>query len=200
MTYQIPLIENVFLNFEKNITDTQKLDDSEEQTEPPSTIVWVKYFLAQHFSRIGEHEKAIEYIEFAKEHTPTSVEIYAGYAKVLKHAGKIEESSEMASEALSLDLADKYLNTKAIKYLLRADKVEEARKLHSIYTSLFPDKSVAYSNNLVDMQVIWYEQYEADSWLRQGETGKALFMLDRIVKHFQSHWNDQILYHNHQWR
>eukprot|EP01129_Flabellula_baltica_P008382 TRINITY_DN3320_c0_g1_i1.p1 TRINITY_DN3320_c0_g1~~TRINITY_DN3320_c0_g1_i1.p1 ORF type:complete len:639 (-),score=160.12 TRINITY_DN3320_c0_g1_i1:2-1918(-) len=196
---KVQVIGEIVEDLEKNLLENGKFSN-EEDNEPPSTIVWVKYFLSQHYSKIGEHEKALEYINFTIEHTPTMVELYSGKAKILKHGGQIPESAEAAKDALSYDGADKYLNTKAIKYLLRADMVDEARALLEINTQIFPPlKTDQYSNNCVEMQVIWYELYEAESWIRQGDMAQALLMLNRIASHFITFWDAQIQYHNHHW-
>jgi len=54
-----------------------------------------------------------------------------------------------------------------------------------------------YVNNIVDMQVIWYEQEEASCWIRKGEIGKAIHKLTRIEKHFLDFIEDQYAYHVH---
>jgi len=117
-------------------------------------------------------------------------------AKLLKHMGEFEKSSDQMEEARSLDLADRYLNTLSVKYYLRASKIEDARKILSIFSKLEPEP-VPYSNNIIDMQVIWYEQEEALSFLRKGEVEKALHKLNLIDKHFAEFIEDQFPFHIH---
>jgi len=154
-------------------------------------------FLSQHFTKCGNNEKAIEYIDWCIDHTPTVVELYLAKAKIYKNIGDKEKACEFVEEARSLDLADKFLNTLSIKYLLRANKVEEARALLSIYTKLEQDDTNQAINNVVDMQVTWYEQEEALCWIRKGELGKAIRKLKRIEKHFLDFIEDQFPYHIH---
>lgn len=52
--------------------------------EPPTTRLWVQYFLAQHYDRIGQPSLALEYINAAIESTPTLIELFLVKAKIYK--------------------------------------------------------------------------------------------------------------------
>lgn len=52
--------------------------------EPPTAILWVYHFLAQHFDYLRDSKKAMEYIEKALEHTPTLIEAYMVKARIYK--------------------------------------------------------------------------------------------------------------------
>ncbi len=52
--------------------------------EPPSTLLWTKALLAQHFNTVGDLSRALELIEQAIEHTPTEVQLYMIKARILK--------------------------------------------------------------------------------------------------------------------
>lgn len=54
------------------------------KTEPPTTLLWVQYFLAQHFDYIGKQGVALEYINTAIESTPTLIELFLIKAKIFK--------------------------------------------------------------------------------------------------------------------
>lgn len=57
-------------------------DDGKE--EPPTTLLWVQYFLAQHYNQIGQQTLALEYINAAIESTPTLIELFLVKAKIYK--------------------------------------------------------------------------------------------------------------------
>lgn len=57
-------------------------DDGKE--EPPTTLLWVQYFLAQHFDFIGQPSTALEYINAAIDSTPTLIELFLIKAKIYK--------------------------------------------------------------------------------------------------------------------
>lgn len=52
--------------------------------ECPTTVLWVYYYLAQHFDRLKQYQKAHKYIDEALKHTPTLIELYLAKAKILK--------------------------------------------------------------------------------------------------------------------
>ncbi len=53
---------------------------------------------------------------------------------VLQHAGDIYEAVKYLDEAQSLDTADRYINSKCAKYMLRASMVKEAEEMCSKFT------------------------------------------------------------------
>lgn len=57
-------------------------DDGKE--EPPTTLLWVQYFLAQHYDMIGQQTLALEHINTAIESTPTLIELFLIKAKIYK--------------------------------------------------------------------------------------------------------------------
>lgn len=52
----------------------------------------------------------------------------------LQHAGDIEEAMRLMDEAQSLDTADRYINSKCAKYMLRANLIQEASEMCSKFT------------------------------------------------------------------
>lgn len=54
------------------------------KTEPPTSLLWVQYFLAQHFNHISKQTLALEYINAAIESTPTLIELFLIKAKIYK--------------------------------------------------------------------------------------------------------------------
>lgn len=52
--------------------------------EPPTAVLWVYHFLAQHFDHLRDSKKAMEYIDKALEHTPTLIEAYMVKARIYK--------------------------------------------------------------------------------------------------------------------
>lgn len=58
------------------------IDDGKE--EPPTTLLWVQYFLAQHFDFTDRPNLALEYINAAIDSTPTLIELFLIKAKIYK--------------------------------------------------------------------------------------------------------------------
>lgn len=57
-------------------------DDGKE--EPPATLLWVQYFLAQHFDFTNQPSRALEYINTAIDSMPTVIELFPIKAKIYK--------------------------------------------------------------------------------------------------------------------
>lgn len=54
------------------------------EREPPTTLLWVRYFLAQHFDKLGQCSLALDYINAAIASTPTLIELFYLKAKIYK--------------------------------------------------------------------------------------------------------------------
>lgn len=51
-----------------------------------------------------------------------------------QHAGDMDEAVRLMDEAQSLDTADRYINCKCAKYMLRANLIQEAAEMCSKFT------------------------------------------------------------------
>ena len=60
--------------------------------EPPTTLLWVQYFLAQHYNMVGQQTLALEYINAAIESTPTLIELFVIKAKIYKVTARPDAS------------------------------------------------------------------------------------------------------------
>lgn len=153
-------VPSAFVNIKPLYKNTQKMKvissivfdflEKEVPTLIPTVYVWTLYFLAQHFLCLKKYNEAYDYISRAVDHSPTLPELYIVKARAVKHLNKPEEASEIMQEGRQLDLQDRFINTKAAKYLLRANKVDEAIDLVTLFTKL-DDKAV---NGLKDMHLL----------------------------------------------
>lgn len=57
---------------------------SEEEDEPPTTVLWIYYYLALHYDYLGQTDKALSYVNRAITHTPTLIELFCAKAKIYK--------------------------------------------------------------------------------------------------------------------
>ena len=55
-------------------------------------------------------------------------------APVVQHAGNIKEAAQWMDEAQALDTADRFINSKCAKYMLKAGLVKEAEEMCSKFT------------------------------------------------------------------
>eukprot|EP00824_Muranothrix_gubernata_P001474 TRINITY_DN1168_c0_g1_i1.p1 TRINITY_DN1168_c0_g1~~TRINITY_DN1168_c0_g1_i1.p1 ORF type:complete len:416 (-),score=97.09 TRINITY_DN1168_c0_g1_i1:151-1398(-) len=94
--------------------------EGEEELQDPTIYLWMLMFAAQHYKIIGNLEKALELINEAITHTSTLPELYVIKARILKHLNKPDEAWRTLNEGRELDLADRYMNARTVKYMIRA--------------------------------------------------------------------------------
>lgn len=58
-----------------------------EIKKDPTLELWILFYLACHYDRIRELEKARDFIEKAIQHTPTQVDLFTLKARIIKHCG-----------------------------------------------------------------------------------------------------------------
>ncbi|KAL0415289.1 UNVERIFIED_CONTAM: N-terminal acetyltransferase A complex auxiliary subunit NAA15 [Sesamum latifolium] len=155
--------------------------------EPPSTLMWTLFYLAQHYDRRGQYDVALRKIDEAIEHTPTVIDLYSVKSRILKHAGDPVAAAALADEARCMDLADRYVNSECVKRMLQAD--QKRRQFYS--------QKMEQHNNLHDMQCMWYELASGESYLRQGDLGRALKKFLAVEKHYADITEDQFDFHSY---
>ncbi|XP_040197249.1 N-alpha-acetyltransferase 16, NatA auxiliary subunit [Rana temporaria] len=167
-------------------------DDNEER-EPPTTLLWVRYFLAQHFDKLGQWSVALDYINSAIASTPTLIELFYMKAKIYKHIGNLKEAAKWMDEAQSLDTADRFINSKCAKYMLRANMIQEAEEMCSKFTR----EGTPAMENLNEMQCMWFQTECGGAYQRMGKYGEALKKCHEIERHFFEITDDQFDFHTY---
>ncbi|TKY48130.1 N-alpha-acetyltransferase 15, NatA auxiliary subunit [Spatholobus suberectus] len=185
------ILEQTILELESSIRTTGQYTGRMEK-EPPSTLMWTLFLLAQHYDRRGQYEIALSKIDEAIDHTPTVIDLYSVKSRILKHAGDLAAAAAFADEARCMDLADRYVNSECVKRMLQADKVALAEKTAVLFT-----KDGDQHNNLHDMQCMWYELASAESYFRQGDLGLALKKFLGVEKHYADITEDQFDFHSY---
>uniref|UniRef100_A0A5G2Q904 N-alpha-acetyltransferase 15, NatA auxiliary subunit n=1 Tax=Sus scrofa TaxID=9823 RepID=A0A5G2Q904_PIG len=166
-------------------------DDGKE--EPPTTLLWVQYYLAQHYDKIGQPSIALEYINTAIESTPTLIELFLVKAKIYKHAGNIKEAARWMDEAQALDTADRFINSKCAKYMLKANLIKEAEEMCSKFTR----EGTSAVENLNEMQCMWFQTECAQAYKAMNKFGEALKKCHEIERHFIEITDDQFDFHTY---
>lgn len=166
----------------------------DEGDGPPSSYLYAMYYLAHHYSYTGQTSRALLYIDSIIEHTPSMPELHMTRARVLKRAGAYEAAADAMEDARLLDGQDRYLNTKAAKYLLRINKVEEAAKKLKLFTRPDLEDPVV---DLVQMQAVDHIVEHAEAHVRRGEYAMALKRIHDIHKTMQDIYDDQLDFHSY---
>ncbi len=193
------IIEKIVIDFFSGLTiennpSTGSITKDANKTElAPTTWVWTVYFLAQHYRVLEQMDLALSYINKGIEHTPTLVELHVEKARIVKHFGDYVKASESMNYARELDLQDRFVNSKSGKYYLRANNIEKATEVISLFTR--NDKEGKGVQDLHDMQASWFLLEQADAYKRLNKTGLALKRYLSVVKIFDEYYNDQMDFH-----
>jgi N-alpha-acetyltransferase 15/16, NatA auxiliary subunit len=81
-------------------------------------------------------------------------------------------------QAQELDTADRYLNSKCAKYLLRAGQIQQAEEMCAKFTR----EGIGASESLTEMQCMWFEWECAMAYSRLGKFGDALKKCHQIER------------------
>ncbi|XP_018329943.1 N-alpha-acetyltransferase 15, NatA auxiliary subunit isoform X2 [Agrilus planipennis] len=193
---KVEIIEKLLLQYVDCLQSYGKYSDTETNNgpkEPASTLLWTYYYLAQHYDHLSKAEEALKYIDLAINHTPTLIELFVAKGRIFKHAGDPLEACKWLDEAQALDTADRYINSKCAKYMLRANKIKEAEEICSKFTR----EGVSAMENLNEMQCMWFQTECALAYQRLGKYGESLKKCHEIDRHFTEIIEDQFDFHTY---
>ncbi|KAJ7396793.1 N-alpha-acetyltransferase 16, NatA auxiliary subunit [Pitangus sulphuratus] len=96
-THQVSTIQELVTGYEASLKTCDLFSTCENgEKEPPTTLLWVRYFLAQHFDKLGQCSLALDYINAAIASTPTLIELFYLKAKIYKEGtSAMENLNEM---------------------------------------------------------------------------------------------------------
>ncbi|CAG5993688.1 unnamed protein product [Menidia menidia] len=191
---KVYIIEDLVVGYESCLKSCQMFSENDDgKEEPPTTLLWVQYFLAQHFDFIDRPSLALDYINSAIDSTPTLIELFLIKAKIFKHAGNIKEAARWMDEAQALDTADRFINSKCAKYMLKAGLVKEAEEMCSKFTR----EGTSAVENLNEMQCMWFQTECALAYKAMSKLGEALKKCHEIERHFVEITDDQFDFHTY---
>lgn len=193
---KVKIIEELMLGYLDCLKTEERFHPSQVEKEPPTALLWTYYFLAQHFDFMNQSDQALKYVDAALEHTPLLIELHALKAKIYKHAGDMEEAVRCMDEAQSLDTADRYINSKCAKYMLRGNLIQEAADMCAKFTRVSCE-GVSAMENLNEMQCMWFQTECAAAYQRLGKWGEALKKCHEIDRHFTEIIEDQFDFHTY---
>ena len=213
-------IPSLFSDLKSLYSDVSKRDAvakvaqglKEKVKEDPSTYLWTLYYLAQHFSFLGEQKQALEIVEQAISHTPTLPDLYTLKGRILKRAGDLLGAASAVNEARLLDGQDRFLNTKTGKYLLRAGLVDEASNILGLFTKVCSISLTRLSANpsqkdaaspgadLEEMQSLLYLLEAARGHEKNGKLNLALKKYMAVKKIYDDIEDDQYDFHGYNLR
>ncbi|RYP75814.1 hypothetical protein DL770_007331 [Monosporascus sp. CRB-9-2] len=180
------------------LQSTQSQTPKDEEHDPDSLkgLPAALYYLAQHYNYhlSRDLEKAVEFVEEGLKVVPKSVEFHMTKARIWKHMGNTMEAARTMDQARSLDLKDRYINSKTAKYQLRNDETTKALQTMSLFTR--NDAPGGPMQDLLDMQCVWYLTEDGECQVRTGDVGLALKRFHAVYNIFDVWQEDQFDFHS----
>ncbi|EHB13048.1 NMDA receptor-regulated 1-like protein, partial [Heterocephalus glaber] len=154
-------------------TTLKSLYYNAEKKETPTTILWVQYFLAQHFDKLAQYSLALDYINAAIASTPTLIELFYMKAKIYKEGiSAVENLNEMQCMWFQTECISVYQRLgrygDALKKCCEVERVENP--LEEAIKFLTPLKNLVADN--IDTHLLAFEIY-----FRKG--AKMMYFLDK---------------------
>ena len=81
---KVAIIEELCLNYATCLKSSECSFDAAGPREPATALLWVMYYLGQHYDHKKEYDKAFEMVNAAIEHTPTLIELFLLKGKLYK--------------------------------------------------------------------------------------------------------------------
>ncbi|KAI0988590.1 hypothetical protein GJ496_006199 [Pomphorhynchus laevis] len=170
-----------------------KVEKDFQSANQQTALVWTWFALAEMNLHFCEISKAIKYVDYILTHTPTLVEAYVIRAKILKRCGSIAEACLWIVEGQLMDTADKYINSKCTKYLLRNNELDRAEKM----IAKFLKDVMTPSEYLSETQCLWYSLETARANFRLRNYGESLRKCYDIIKHYNKYIENEYDFHTY---
>ena len=85
---KVTIIQELCEGYNNNLKVHKSFEVNGEQ-EPATALLWLLYYMAQHFDYKREFQKALDVINEAINHTPTLIELFMLKGKIFKHVGNL---------------------------------------------------------------------------------------------------------------
>lgn len=193
---KLETIKDLLHGYLKYLEEFRKFTPENKDEELPTSYLHVLIFIAQLYDYERDTKEALNFIERAIQHTPTYIDPYVVKSKIYKHAGDLGEAVHWMDEARTLDLADRYLNSKCAKYMLRAGQIAKAEETCSFFTR----EGQAALENLNEMQCMWFLTECARTHHVNRDIPACLQKCHEVEKHFVDIVEDQFDFHPYSMR
>merc|ERR1719334_1657085 len=190
------IVDALVAGYRKELSENYRfMSGDEKMSASPMCAVWCDYFWCSRLVEARRYDEALAVINSALERVPTCIELFVLKAKLYKHVGNARLAFECLDYARELDTADRYLNTKCVRYALRALDVERAREIVVMFL-----KKKEGTQSLHKLQVMWFQMHLAEAHIARHEYGPALKQLTNVLYHFDTFWKNQTDFHRYTYR
>lgn len=157
-------IKSLYKNPSNHSVILEVVQGLESAEQNPLILTWIKYFISQHHYKLKDFTLALASINGAIEITPTLIELYMFKARIFKKQGSLLDAVTEMNTARLMDLQDRFVNSKTVKYYLRNDMIEEALDIASLFTKNEDEHTGIKDLHLV--QTCWFISEYAESLTR----------------------------------
>jgi len=164
----------------------------EQNSEGPGTIIWAMYCYGMLLDEFNEPANALVIVDEALAMAPTCIDHIMLRARVYKHQANYIEAYKWMEEARKLDNADRFLNTRCVRYAHRAGNFQNAEWALRIFL-----RRAEGVECLEDLQVVWYTSAHANGFAYHNMYLDALRECERMFHVYQNVWNDQFDFHHY---
>ena len=193
----IELVTEYISNLRENGTFFRNVSDeslASAESGPPTSLLWALYLRCHLFEMSGRYIEALADAEACVAHTPTALDMLVKKARIYKRLGDINTAASIVDECRALDLQDRYLNNRATKYFLRANRITNAMETIAMFIK---EEGMDTQYALYDLQVSWYELECGEAYARLGQRGPALKKFYAVEKHFLDYVEDKFDFHSY---
>jgi peptide alpha-N-acetyltransferase len=166
--------------------------EEDKEVEVPTALLWTLFLKSHLLEMSGNLSDALDTINQCIEHTPTALDMYAKKSNLLSKSGDSWSAADCMDSCRELDLQDRYLNNEATKYLLKANRIPQAKETIALFVK--DDGDTEFTLNY--LQCNWYELELAESFARLKQWGPALKKFHAIQKHFIDYGQDMFDFHS----
>eukprot|EP00485_Elphidium_margaritaceum_P017410 CAMPEP_0202727942 /NCGR_PEP_ID=MMETSP1385-20130828/185374_1 /ASSEMBLY_ACC=CAM_ASM_000861 /TAXON_ID=933848 /ORGANISM="Elphidium margaritaceum" /LENGTH=971 /DNA_ID=CAMNT_0049394185 /DNA_START=17 /DNA_END=2932 /DNA_ORIENTATION=+ len=193
----------------------------EKGSASPMCLLWVNYFYCSRLLALRQFDAALRVLDETIALVPTCIDLYALKGRLYKYVGNRRLAFKYLNQARMLDGADRYLNTKCVRYAFATGLVEQADamvqlflkktegtlSLHNLQViwyqlhkaqclQLFLKKTEG-TLSLHNLQVIWYQLHKAQCLERAQRYGPSIKQYENIYAHFEEFWKNQTDFHRY---
>ena len=170
----------------KNLLEGFTKESSDNYSPVMKTFALMSLAAFHDFSK--QYQTALALVEEAIVITPTLIDLYVLKAKILKHSGDSTGSSDTWEFARKLDLADRFLNSKSVKALLRVGQIDKAKETIMLFAKDSEDQT---KSNLNEMQCMWWEYELGKALAANGDIEGAKSTWKTTLKHYEDMAEDE---------
>lgn len=167
-------------------------ENDEENSEGPGTVIWAMYCYGMFLDEYNEPELAFSIVDEALEVAPTCIDFIMLRARIYKHQANYAEAYKWMEHARKLDAADRFLNTRCVRYGHRAGNFQNAEWALRLFL-----RRAEGVECLEDLQVVWYTFAHASGYSYHNMYWQCLRECERIFHVYQNVWNDQFDFHHY---